>query len=161
MKKKNTISIIPKNPKLGEANLREQLTHIFPSLDEMKEEQDQTFKETVENLTETLSKIGEEDTPFESEFFTGRKNKKFDVYIRGIGPSTKDTELLDFLQSDLCKEIMIDNKLKIHIETGNIYYDNEDTNELILGFLFNQQNPINGIINFDFVYGESKFQRLF
>ena len=56
---------------------------------------------------------------------------------------------------------MIDNKLKIHIETGNIYYDNEDTNELILGFLFNQQNPINGIINFDFVYGESKFQRLF
>ena len=75
MKKKNTISIIPKKPKLGEANLREQLTHIFPSLDEMKEEQDQTFKETVENLSETLSKIGEEDTPFESEFFTGRKNK--------------------------------------------------------------------------------------
>ena len=34
---------------------------------------------------------------------------------------------------------------------GNIYYNNKDTNELILDFLFNQQNPINGIIDFHFV----------
>ena len=50
---------------------------------------------------------------------------------------------------------MIDNKLKIHIGTGNIYYDNKDKNESILSFLFNQQNPNNGITNFDFVYGEN------
>ena len=64
-------------------------------------------------------------------------------------------EFLDFLQSDLCKKIMICNKLKIYIEAGNIYYDNNDANESIVSFLCNQQNPINGIINFDFVYGES------
>ena len=87
-------------PELEEANLSEQLTQIFPNLDEIKEEEDQTFKETVENLTETLSKIDEEDTPFEFEFFTGRKNKKFDDYIRGIGPSTESIEFWDFLQSD-------------------------------------------------------------
>ena len=66
-----------------------------------------------------------------------------------------DIEFLDFLQSDLCKKIMKDNKLKIHIETGNIYHNNKDTNESILDFLFNQQNPINSIIDFDFIYGES------
>ena len=66
-----------------------------------------------------------------------------------------DIEFLDFLQSDLCKKIMKDNKLKIHIETENIYYNNKDTNESILDFLFNQQNPINGIIDFDFIYCES------
>ena len=75
-----------------------------------------------------MSKIGEDGTPFEFELFTGRKNEKFDDYIRGIGPSTENIEFLEFLQSDICKKIMIDNKLKIHIETGNIYYNNEDTN---------------------------------
>ena len=153
--KKNAISIIPKKSKLEEANLSEQLTQIFPNLDEIKEEEDQTFKETVENLTETLGKISEQDTPFEFEFFAGGKNEKLDDYIRGVGPSTENIEFLDFLQSDFCKKIMIYNKLKIHIETGNIYYDNKDANESILSFLCNQQNPINGIINFDFVYGES------
>ena len=38
-------------------------------------------------------------------------------------------ELLDFLQWDYCKEILENNALKIHIETGNIYYKNSDTNE--------------------------------
>ena len=59
------------------------------------------------------------------------------------------------MQSDQCKQILVNNKFKIHIETGNIYYDDQDTNESILDFFFNQQNPITGVINFDFVYGES------
>ena len=88
-------------------------------------------------------------------FFTGEKNKKFDDIIRGIGPSSNNLDFLDFLQSDQCKQILVNNKLKIHIETGNIYYDDQDTNESILDFFFNQQNPITGVINFDFIYGES------
>ena len=59
------------------------------------------------------------------------------------------------MQSDQCKQILVNNKLKIHIQTGNIYYDDQDANESILDFFFNQQNPITGVINFDFVYGES------
>ena len=59
------------------------------------------------------------------------------------------------MQSDQCKQVLVNNKLKIHIETGNIYQDDRDTNESILEFLFNQQNPITGVIDFDFAYGES------
>ena len=59
------------------------------------------------------------------------------------------------MKFDQCKQILLNNKLKIHIETGNIYYDDQDTNESILDFFFNQQNPITGVINFDFIYGES------
>ena len=88
-------------------------------------------------------------------FFTGGKNKKFDDIIGGIGPSSNNLDFLDFVQSDQCKQILVNNKFKIHIETGNIYYDDQDTNESILDFFFNQQNPITGVINFDFVYGES------
>ena len=85
--KKNAINIIPKKTQLEEANLSEQLTQIFHNLDDIKEEGDQAFKETVENLTETLSKISEDDISFEFEFFTGGRNEKFDEYIRGFGPS--------------------------------------------------------------------------
>ena len=59
------------------------------------------------------------------------------------------------MQSDQCKQILVNNKLNIHIETGNFYHDDQDTNESILDFFFNQQNPITGVINFDFIYGES------
>ena len=45
------------------------------------------------------------------------------------------------------------NKPKIHIETVNIYYNNNDTNESIFDFLLKQQDPSKGIINFDFIYG--------
>ena len=59
------------------------------------------------------------------------------------------------MQSEQWKQILVSNKLKLHIETGNIYYNNQDTNEGTLDFFFNQQNPNTEVINFDFVYGES------
>ena len=106
-------------------------------------------------LMEILTRIGEDDTPLEFEFFTGGKNKKKFYINRDIGPSSNNLDFLDFLQSNQCKQVLVNNKVKIHIETGNIYYDHQDTNESILDFFFNQQNPITGVINSDFVYGES------
>ena len=32
------------------------------------------------------------------------------------------------------------NKLKIHVESGNIYYDNIDTNESLYSFFENQED---------------------
>ena len=72
-----------------------------------------------------------------------------------IRPSSDNLEILEFLQSDQFKQILVNNKLKIHIETGNIYHDVKDANKSIFDFLFNQLNPIKGVINFDFVYSES------
>ena len=57
--------------------------------------------------------------------------------------------------TDYCKEILVSNNLKIHIETGNIYYDNTDTNELIFEFMKNQQDSSKGIINTDLKYERS------
>ena len=109
----------------------------------------------MDDLTEILSRIGEDDTPFEYDFFTSGKNKKYDDIICSIGPSSDNLDFLDFLQSDQWKQILVNNILKVHTETGNIYHDDQDTNESILDLFFNQQNPIIGVINFDFVYGES------
>ena len=61
-------------------------------------------------------------------------------------------EFLNFLQGKVCKKNLEDNKLKIHIETGNIYYDNTDTNESIFNFILAQINPISGDIEHSFTF---------
>ena len=50
---------------------------------------------------------------------------------------------------DICKRVLISNKLKIHLETGNIYYNDQDT---IFDFFYKQQDSTKGIIDYDFVY---------
>ena len=42
--------------------------------------------------------------------------------------------------------------MKIHIETGKIYYKKNDTNESIFEFMKNQQDSSKGKINFDLTY---------
>ena len=69
--------------------------------------------------------------------------------MRRAALSPSNLEFLDFLQ------IFIENKLKINTESDNIYYDNTDTNEGILDFIFNQQNPVTGDIPYNFTYGDS------
>ena len=58
-------------------------------------------------------------------------------------------EFLGFLQSDYYKDILQSNDLKIHIQTGNIYYQDTDTKESILKPMKNQQNTSKGLINTD------------
>ena len=70
---------------------------------------------------------------------------------RNFGLSTDNLEFLDFLQSGIFKKILTTNKLKIHAETGNIYYDNNDTSKSIFNFFLKQQDPTKGIIEHDFV----------
>ena len=114
--------------------MSEQLSKVFPNINDLKKQDDEQFKEDVDNLTEILTKIGENDTPFEFEFYTGGKNERVNEIIRGIGSSSDNLEFLDFLQSNQCKKILVINKLKIHIETGNIYHDDEDTKESVFNF---------------------------
>ena len=101
-----------------------------------------------------MPKIGHEK-PFEFEFFTGGGNKKFDDTMRSYGLSTDNLEFLDFLQYEICKNILPTNKLKIHVETGNIYCNNKDTSKPIFDFFLKQQDPTKGIVEHDFIYGGS------
>ena len=50
---------------------------------------------------------------------------------------------------------MQSNDLKIHIETGNLYYNDRDTNESIFDFMKNQQNNSKGVINYDLKFDGS------
>lgn len=50
---------------------------------------------------------------------------------------------------------MKDDKLKIHIESGDIYFDNFNTGESIYDFLKMQQNEEKANIDHDFYYNKS------
>ena len=50
---------------------------------------------------------------------------------------------------------MVQNKLKIHVESGNIFHNNIDTNESIDSFFQQQEDSSKAFINFDFIFGYS------
>ena len=156
----NTISITPKKSvvePIGQKQLSEQLRQIFPDVDQTIKKESENFKEKSRDLDEIIEKNGKssesdesfDQVTFEFEFFTGGRNSKFDSFVKKYGLTNENLEFVDFLQSDYCKEIMQSNDLKIHIETGNIYYNDTDTNESIFEFMKNQQNNSKGLINTD------------
>ena len=46
------------------------------------------------------------------------------------------------------------NKLKIHIESGNIYHNNTDTNKSIYSFFENQEGKTKKWIDFEFILSD-------
>ena len=111
----------------------------------------------MQELFPDVEKISEQNkrTDVEPDFknlFKGGNNENFSNIIRGIDSGADTLDFFNFLQSNVCKKILEDNKLKIHIETGNIYYDNNDTNESIHNFILAQTNPISGEIDHSFTF---------
>ena len=150
-----TIEITPKREITEEKQLSDSLQQLFPDIDNsINENKKADLEIDFKNLSTTLSEIENQIVPFEFEFFNGGENNKFREIILGLGNvSNHDIiKFVNFLQSEICKKILADNKLKIHLETGNKYYDNNDTNESIHNFILAQINPIAGEINHDFTF---------
>ena len=57
-------------------------------------------------------------------------------------------EFSAFLLSDLGRKTMTQNKLSIHVESGDIFYDNHNTGENFYNFLLSQQNDKAVLKNF-------------
>ena len=87
-----------------------------------------------------MSKIDKGEVPKQLNFFEGGENIEFENRAKSIGLSTDYIQFLDFLQSDFCQKILVQNKLKIHIETRNIFFNNLATNETICNFFQKQEN---------------------
>ena len=87
-----------------------------------------------------MFKIDKGEVPKQLNFFEGGENIEFENRAKSIGLSTDYIQFLDFLQSDFCQKILVQNKLKIHIETRNIFFNNLATNETICNFFQKQEN---------------------
>ena len=144
----NIIEMVPKNKKQDldkyDMHLSEELLKLFPEVEDgqyLGQEGDQKINELpIPELTEILSKVDKGEVPKQLEFFERGQNKEFEDKVKLIGQLTYSIELLEFLQSSFCQELYIENKFKIHIDSGNIFFNNLDRNESIYSFFQQQEN---------------------
>ena len=71
----------------------------------------------------------------------------------GINPSKR--EFAAFLLSDLGRKTMTQNKLSIHADSGDIFYDNHNTEENFYSFLLSQQNDEAAFVPKKFSYSNT------
>ena len=57
--------------------------------------------------------------------------------------------ILDYLSSDFARAVLSKNKMKIHLEGGNIYYNNLNMRESIYNFMIVQQDETKRNIDFE------------
>ena len=166
-KANDVIGMIPKSEKQDldkyDLHLLEQLSKLFSKVEKgsgkfvgQDNNDDQKTNELpIPEITGILSKIDKREVPKQLEFFEGDKNKEFEEKVKLIGLSTDSIKFLELLQSDFCQEIFIKNQLKIHIVTGNIFFNNLDTNESDYDFFQQQENQSKAKINFEFTFTDS------
>ena len=110
--KNNTITKTPEKappPPIGQKQLPQELNKIFPDVDDTIKEKADTFKERTLDIDELVEKVGraeKSEAIFEFEFFSGGKNLKFDSFVKRFDLTTENTNFIDFLQSEYCKEIL-------------------------------------------------------
>ena len=63
-----------------------------------------------------------------------------------LGLSEDNNEFVSFLCSDHRKNILTETSLSILIETGNIFYDNFNTNKIFYNLLLAQQDKTKNFI---------------
>ena len=140
--------MVPKNKKEEldklDLHLSTQLSKLFPEVEDSKKIIDDKNDEKINELS-ILQKFCPKqlnifEVPKQLNIFEKGENMEFENRVTSIGFSTDSIQFLDFLQSNFCQEILIQNKLKILIETGNIFFNNLDTNESIYNFFQKQEN---------------------
>ena len=73
-------------------------------------------------------------------FFYGGDSQKFVDALEFVGLSPINREFAAFLLSNLGRQTMTQNKLSIHVESADVFYDNHNTAENFYSFLLSQQN---------------------
>ena len=108
-----------------------------------KEEKDETLKNLmveydIENIMDTMDGTGK--VPDTVYFFYGGESEQFVNALEFIGLSPTNREFGAFLLSNLVRQTMTQNRFSIHVEPGDLFYNNHNTGENFSSFLLSQQN---------------------
>ena len=131
-----------------------EITKIFPKikqeeLDFGEADKDEFKDESEDNyafLDKYEKKTTDEDIDMEADldfFVGGDKNRKklIDNAISYVGELNNSNKMfLEYLSSNYGAHVFSKNKLKIHLESGQFFHDNNITNESIYDFLLKQQD---------------------
>ena len=131
------------------------MSKLFPEANKKIADQEEKINHLpLNNLDEIFSKIDKGEIPKELKFFIGGLNNEFKNRLRSLGISTGLNNFLDFLQLDICADLMTVNKLQIRIESGNIYHKNTNTIESVYSFFENQEEETKKWIDFEFIHSD-------
>ena len=114
-----------------------------------------TENEEMERILEHLANGGSSDQHESLQFFHGGKNQNLINRVNELKLGDGNEHFTDFLLSEFTFRIMEGDKLKIHIESGDIYFDKYNTSESLFDFLKMQQNENHSFIDHDFYYNSS------
>ena len=108
-----------------------------------KEEEDLIFEKiiaeyNIPGIKDEMDATGQ--VPESIYFFYGGDSDQFVEALKFIGIQGQNREFATFLMSDEGRRLMTQKKLSIHVETGDIFYDNHNTEENFYNFLLSQQN---------------------
>ena len=122
------------------------------------EEEDEILKKIMDeyntdDIKDTMDETGQ--IPQSIYFFHGGDSQKFVDALEFIGLSPINREFAAFLLSDLGRQTMTQNKLSIHLELGDIFYDNHNTDKNFYNFLLSQQNDEAAYVPKKFSYNNS------
>ena len=92
----------------------------------------------VEKIRDTMAEKG--TVPESIYFFYVGDSQPFNNPLEFLGLSRINREFGAFLLSDLGLKTMTQNKLSIHVDSGDIFYNNHNTDEKFYSLLLSQQN---------------------
>ena len=98
------------------------------------------------NFDEIKDTFDDAAVPKQLEFFYGGNNDNFIHACNFLSPNEDNNEFISFLCWDSGQNIMTNNNHSIHIESGNIFHQNLNTNENFYSFLLAQQEKTKAII---------------
>ena len=100
--------------------------------------QDITDEYNIPDMKNTMDETGE--LPENIYFFYGGEGEGFVRALEFLGISPENREFAAFLLSDLGRKTITQNKLSIHVDSGDIFYNNRNTEENFYSFLLSKQN---------------------
>ena len=98
-----------------------------------------------------------DEIPAELQFFSGGIEQADILYDRlgSQGLVKNNEQFIEFLATNECQEALQRDGVSIHIPTGDIFINNQNTEESIYTFLDNQQDETKKDIPLDFSYGDN------
>ena len=79
-----------------------------------------------------MNKLNEEidarEIPKEIELNFGGPNQNFIIMCSSLNLKRENSDFIEFFSSDIGSQIFRENMFSIHIETGNIFYNNYNRN---------------------------------
>ena len=102
-----------------------------------KEEEDVILEKIKEEygFDDIKEAFDEGKVPENIYFFYRSENENFYQALEFIGLSPVNKKFGAFLMSDLGRQVMIQNKLSIHVESGDNFYENHITKENFYNFI--------------------------